>query len=169
MRSCEKIPPPPNRLAGETFRSYELKRFCWWKFALSRDLVETIFPSRRDNFSHINSPLDFILTKRTLVSSHKPLGKNKSIHSQMFFKTDALKNLANFTGKHLSWSCFLIKFQAFMPVSLLKRNSNTGVFLTSVSCVKSLRTKFFIEHFRWLLLKETFDICSGVTLWLKNF
>ena len=30
--------------------------------------------------------------------------KSRSSHSQMFFKTDVLKNLANFAGKHLCWS-----------------------------------------------------------------
>ena len=31
---------------------------------------------------------------------------------QMFFKIGALKNFANFTGKHLCWSLFLIQLQA---------------------------------------------------------
>ena len=34
----------------------------------------------------------------------------RSSRSQMLFKVDALKNFANFTGKHLCWSLFLIKF-----------------------------------------------------------
>ena len=42
---------------------------------------------------------------------------------------DVLKNFANFTGKHLFWILFLIKLQAFKPAALLKRDSNTGVFL----------------------------------------
>ena len=33
--------------------------------------------------------------------------------SQMFFKIDDLGNFANFLGKHLCWSLFLIKFQAY--------------------------------------------------------
>ena len=36
----------------------------------------------------------------------------KSSRSQMFFKTDVLKNFAIFTEKHLCWSLFLIKLQA---------------------------------------------------------
>ena len=44
--------------------------------------------------------------------------KFRSSYPQMFFKIAVLKNFANFTGKHLSWSLFLIK-----------RDSNTGVFL----------------------------------------
>ena len=39
------------------------------------------------------------------------------------------KNFANFTGKHLCWSLFLIKLQDFRAETLLKRDSNTGVFL----------------------------------------
>ena len=40
------------------------------------------------------------------------------------------KNLAIFTTrKHLWWSLFLIKLQTLRPGTLLKRDSNTGVFL----------------------------------------
>ena len=48
-------------------------------------------------------------------------------------KVGVVKNFANFTGKHLFWSLFLIKLQA-----LLKRDSNTGVFLWNLQ--KFLRT-----------------------------
>ena len=51
-----------------------------------------------------------------------------SSRPQMFFKIEVLKNFANFTGKHLCWSLFLIKLQALRPPFLLKRDSNTGVF-----------------------------------------
>ena len=40
-----------------------------------------------------------------------------------------LKNFAIFAGKHLCRSVFLIKLQAFKSTTLLKRDSNTGVFL----------------------------------------
>ena len=40
-----------------------------------------------------------------------------------------LKNFANFTGKHLCWSLFFTRLQAFRPAALLKRDSYTGVFL----------------------------------------
>ena len=45
------------------------------------------------------------------------------------FKIGALKNLAIFTGKQLSQSLFLIKLQAFRTVTLLNRDSDTGVFI----------------------------------------
>ena len=39
---------------------------------------------------------------------HNNLGSSRS---QMFFKIAVLKNIANFTGKRLYWSLFLIKLQ----------------------------------------------------------
>ena len=44
-------------------------------------------------------------------------------------KKSVFKNLANFTEKQLCRSLFLIKLQAFRPATLLKRVSNTDVFL----------------------------------------
>ena len=38
-----------------------------------------------------------------------------------------LENFANFTGKHLCWSLFLINLQAWSPATLLKRDSSTNV------------------------------------------
>ena len=37
--------------------------------------------------------------------------------------------IQNFPGKHMCWSFFLIKLQAFRPATLLQRDSNLGVFL----------------------------------------
>ena len=63
----------------------------------------------------------------------------RSSLSQMFFQIDVLKSFANFTGKHQCWSlasnfiknrCFPVKFANF------------------------LRTPFFTEHLRWLLLNK---------------
>ena len=44
-------------------------------------------------------------------------------------KIGVRKNFANFTGKHLCWSLFLINLQALRPAALLKRDPNTSVFL----------------------------------------
>ena len=54
---------------------------------------------------------------------------NRSSLSQMFFKIGVLKNFASFIGKYQCTSIFLIKLQAWTPAALLKRESNTGVFL----------------------------------------
>ena len=65
----------------------------------------------------------------------------RSNRSQIFFKIDFLKN---FAGKYLCWSIFLLKLQAWRPATLLRRDSNTGVFF---------RNTFFTEYLRWILLK----------------
>ena len=55
---------------------------------------------------------------------------NRSCCSQVFFKTGVLKNFAILAGKRLCWSLFLIKIdQSFRLATLLKKHSNTGVFL----------------------------------------
>ena len=55
--------------------------------------------------------------------------QNRNSLSQMFFRIGVLKYFSGLTRKHLSWSLFLIKLQIFTPVTLLKSNSSTGVFL----------------------------------------
>ena len=55
--------------------------------------------------------------------------KYKSSSSHMFHKIGILKNFANFTGKHLCWSLFLIKLLTLRPATLLKNDFNTSVFL----------------------------------------
>ena len=53
----------------------------------------------------------------------------QKLPSMCSVKISALKNFANFTWKHLCWSFFLIKLQAFKAATLLKKDSNTDVFL----------------------------------------
>ena len=65
--------------------------------------------------------------------------RRRSSRSQMFFKIGVLKNFAIFTGKHLRWSLFLIKLQAFR--------------CSPVNTAKFSRAAVFIEHLRWLLLQ----------------
>ena len=54
--------------------------------------------------------------------------KYRSSCSQMFSKLGILKNFANFTGKHLCWSFFLIKLRALRPTTLLKTDSKQVFF-----------------------------------------
>ena len=51
------------------------------------------------------------------------------INVYLLEKVYIIKNLRKFAGKHLCWSLFLIKLQAFTSATLLKSNSNTDVFL----------------------------------------
>ena len=60
----------------------------------------------------------------------------------MFFKIAVLKYFAIILlRKHLCWSDFLIKLQAYRPVFLLKERLQHRCFLE-----KFLRTAFFVEH-----------------------
>ena len=68
---------------------------------------------------------------------------NRSNLLRIFFKIGFFKNFANFIRKHQCWSLFLIKFQAWRPVTLLKRHYSTDVFL------RNLRN--FLEHTEYLL------------------
>ena len=65
-----------------------------------------------------------------------------SRHRRCSVKKSVLKNFGNFTGKHLCWSLFLIKLQAFRLVTLSKRDSNTDVFL---EICKTFKINYFKE------------------------
>ena len=52
-------------------------------------------------YALLDLSFSFILTKITWRYRNSP--------SQIFFKVGVLKNFANFTGKHLRWSLFLIR------------------------------------------------------------
>ena len=67
----------------------------------------------------------------------------RSSGSQIFCKIGALKDWAIFTGKHLCWSLFFIKLQVFSPATLLKRDSNTVVFL------------WMLWNFYWIIFIES--------------
>ena len=63
--------------------------------------------------------------------------RNRSSHRRCSLENGVLKNFANFSGKHFWHRCLPVRFAKF------------------------LRTPFFKEHLRWLLLKkvlvETFN------------
>ena len=67
----------------------------------------------------------------------------RSSSSQMFFKIGALKNLTIFSGKHLSWNLFLIKFQALRPATLLKIRDSS--FLVNIEKFLSY-SKLFLQN-----------------------
>ena len=70
------------------------------------------------------------------------------LFSEAAVRRHSPKKIAIFTGKHLCWSYFFIKF-IFQPCP--KRDFNTGDF-NRVKIAKFLRTDFFMKHLRWLLL-----------------
>ena len=54
---------------------------------------------------------------------------NKKQPPEVVHKKTVLQNFSIFTRKYLRWSLFLIKMRAYRSVTLLKRDSNTVVFL----------------------------------------
>ena len=66
---------------------------------------------------------------------------------EVFFKIGVIKNFVNFTGKHLCWSFFLIKFHTFRPETSLRRDSNIDVFLC-VKFAKFFKNTYFEKHLR---------------------
>ena len=67
----------------------------------------------------------------------------KSSHRRCSTQKAVLKSFAIFTGKHLCWSPFLIKLPALSRATLLKRDSNTAIFLWILRIFKST---YFEEH-----------------------
>ena len=68
----------------------------------------------------------------------------------MFSKIGSLKNFAIFKGKHLCWGIFLRRLQAFRPATFFRKRFQHRWFLWILR--NFVRTAFFIEHLRWLLL-----------------
>ena len=113
-----------------------------------------LFEKLKGNFSlkRKKQPLRVIHENSCML---KEAATRRSSRSQMLFKIGALKNFAIFAGKHPCWSLFKMKLQAWKLATLLKRESNPVFFFVNI--VKSLRTAFFIEHLRWLLLQKRWE------------
>ena len=76
----------------------------------------------------------------------------RSTRSQMFFKVRVLKSYAIFAGKPELESLF-DKVPVLQVCNFIKNKLPQRCF--PVNIAKFLRTAFFIEHFRWLLLPFT--------------
>ena len=85
--------------------------------------------------------------------------KGRSSHWRCSVKKGVLKNFVNFTGKHLCWSLFLIKLQAFRPAILLKKTP-TQVFCCEIA--KILRTPILKNICERLLRKRSYKVCVRV-------
>ena len=70
--------------------------------------------------------------------------QSRSSHWGCSEKKGALKNFANFAGEQLCWSLFSIQWQAWKPTTLLKRDSNTCVFLWNLRSF--FKNTYFEEH-----------------------
>ena len=91
---------------------------------------------------------------------------------ELFCKKSVLRNFANFTGKHLCWSLFIIELQAFWPATLLNRDPtlvwNKQRFNNCGIC-EIFKNSYFEAHLR----KTTSEIYSFTwtdlfdNFWLK--
>ena len=76
-------------------------------------------------FEHVLSWLSNVMNIMSFGSGKLYFAKqipHRNNHLHIFSKIGVLKNITNFTQKHLCWSCFLIKLQAL-------HKSKTHVFL----------------------------------------
>ena len=69
----------------------------------------------------------------------------RSIHRRCSIEEGVLENFANFTGKHVSWSHFVIKLQPLGPATILKKTP-TQVF--SCEICEIFKNTYFEEHQR---------------------
>ena len=74
------------------------------------------------------------------------VGKRSNSRSKMFYKIDAFKNLAIFTGKYLCWSFVIINF--------IKKILQHRCF--PVNIAKCLSAAFFIEYLLLIILLRNF-------------
>ena len=120
---CFCAPPPKSAPDFSTFH------FCFFR---------NCFPIKKffllDFTSLIPLALNFILRL-----------KNQRQSPEVFCEKGVLKNFAIFTGKHLCCSFFLIKLQGWWPATLLKRDSNNGVFLWILLSFQELRIKIRLK------------------------
>ena len=92
-------------------------------------------------------------------------GSFRCSHRWCSVKKVLLKIFANFTGKHLCWSHFLIKLQVWRCATLLKRDTNTGALLWNLRNFYSTNNSFchllFAQYFSFSLFHSG-DINSKV-------
>ena len=89
---------------------------------------------------HLNSKFQFfkfefscnnfeeLIIRQPLFDTDFPLLLCNTFQESHYFKKAILKNLAIFNGKHLCWSLFLIRWQAFLSATVLKRDFQISVF-----------------------------------------
>ena len=114
---------------------------CFWIFATA------------NTFFQLN--LVFIADSRTGFCSEflwKQELNLKSSHWNSYVKKGVLRNFANFIGKHLCRSLFSIGLQALRLAALLKRDSDTDVFLWNLQNFK--------KQSIWSLQTPASETCS---------
>ena len=88
------------------------------------------------------------------VNQFKSKSKENATGNQKQSSRGVLENFTKFTGKHLCQSLFFNKIAGLKPATLLKKRLWHRCF--SVNFANILRTPFFIEDLRWMLLEYMF-------------
>ena len=103
-------------------------------------------------FSIQHSLRVFLINKKIVFTEKRHRIKNSKIRKRIWMKpcsktrsdkSTVQKNFANFTGKHLCWSLFFTKLQAFRPAALLKK---TPTLVFSCEIWEILKNTYFEEH-----------------------
>ena len=90
----------------------------------------------------------------------------RSSCSEVYYKKGVLKSFAKFPGKRVRRSLFLNKAAALRPATLSKKRLRHRCY--PVNLMKFLRTPFFTEHFRWLLLHgHEFKLLGFLVFWTR--
>ena len=107
-----------------TFHKLVLNKFCYDEMPRTSNQPACFFIAtkthnfedfEKTNFVDLKLRPTTVQTGTCIYSPSKVLQSTRSICLQVFYETGALKKIANFTGKYLCWSLFLIKLLAFRP------------------------------------------------------
>ena len=109
--------------------------FATWSMIKEKDFSQLTFSlfkkmDERKQLTMLISCLSSIWTSALLLLQLQAVIALKIAQQQSSMNKGVLKNFAVLTGKHLRWSPFLKKLQLFRASTLLRRDSNTGVFLS---------------------------------------
>ena len=125
-------------------------KFCQW---LQRQYCITITISlkRRQKFIQHMFFSVMILTWKLFQITKISTFTHRSSRQEMFCIKGVLRNLTKLTGKRLCQRLVFNKVAGLRPTTLLKKSLWNKCFAANFA--KFLRTTFFTEHLRWLLLQ----------------
>ena len=134
----------------------KLNNFCFHKqFSLFSKLLDStvfylwVMRAQFEQFwSRAGAQFSWILTLNrclpvSLFNRQVPVFMFRSGHKRCFMKKPVFKNFAMFTGKHLCWSLFLIKWQA-RDLQIYQKETPTRVFCCEYCEI--FKSTYFDEH-----------------------
>ena len=109
----------------------------------SKTLISCTFHVNVGTFKVLHGFLK--LFDHLIFSTKKVINCTSSRPFADILQNSIFKNFSVITGKHLCWCLFLTKLQTWRSVTLLKRDSNTGV---SCEYCEIRKNTYFEEHMR---------------------